>query len=130
MKTEDVLNKRLQQRVGKTNPFAVPEGYFEQLPQRVMALIPEKEANDVPEEKQIAKKRPLLKMMWKYAVAACCGGLICISAFYLYDTKEAQVAENSVTVTGHGVNNTYEDAVMDCAMMDNADIYACLMSNE
>ena len=46
MKTEDVLNKRLQQRVGKTNPFAVPEGYFEQLPQRVMALIPETDSKE------------------------------------------------------------------------------------
>ena len=35
--------KELFQKIGKENPFKVPEGYFENLTQQVMERLPEKD---------------------------------------------------------------------------------------
>ena len=36
-------DKEIQERFGKENPFRVPEGYFDQLTERVMSQLPERE---------------------------------------------------------------------------------------
>ena len=38
MMNEDVL---IESKMGKRNPFKVPEGYFNQLTEQVMQMIPE-----------------------------------------------------------------------------------------
>lgn len=42
--TKEELN--IQKQVGKSNPFSVPEGYFEQLQEQLMESLPEKQPHE------------------------------------------------------------------------------------
>ena len=43
MKTMNYEEKEIKERFGQTNPFRVPDGYFDQLTERVMSQLPERE---------------------------------------------------------------------------------------
>lgn len=68
--TKEELN--IQKQVGKSNPFSVPEGYFEQLQEQLMESLPEKQ----PHEKEWLeptwwqKVRPLVYLAAMFVGAA------------------------------------------------------------
>lgn len=100
-------------RMGHENHFRVPDGYFDKFAERVMSELPE-------------RRQPLMVRMrpWMYA-AACFVGAISLVAVYFHSPDSA--ADNNVaSVT---VTETYFDEAADYAMVDNQDIYACLISD-
>lgn len=116
----------LRQKIGSKNPFTVPEGYFEQLTKQVMQRLPEQK----PARKATIKSlRP-----WLYA-AAC----ICVAAFTAAMLLSGNNTENStqqqMAATEQVQDNTiyysdnYIDAEADYAMVDNLEIYSCLLAD-
>ena len=71
MKEED----KLLRKVGTTNPFTVPEGYFENLTSEVMNRLPEKEKTEFS-----VKKVTLWDRMkpWAYMAAMFAGAALII----------------------------------------------------
>ena len=45
----DAEEKLFEQRFGKKQPFTVPDGYFDQLAERVMERLPEQQPASVPQ---------------------------------------------------------------------------------
>lgn len=108
---ETYLSSRLEK-----NPFKVPEGYFDSLAANVMAKIPAQDTNT--KTALIYRMRP-----WLYAAACMLIAFFSIT-FYMQheDTPEQEViAANDVS------SDYYLDEVTNYAMVDNHEIYACLV---
>lgn len=122
MGMEDVF---IEQNFGKTNPFKVPDGYFEGLQSQIMQRIPENAS-------RVATLRPTIwrKTRYMVAVAACACGLIAATATYI-STLSSERESNARTAIA--VNSAYKmnalDYVAEYSMMDNEDIYAIVSEN-
>lgn len=122
MKTFDI-NKQ-----NKRNPFSVPEGYFEQLTERVMANIPETPKEEAGERSGkvvvMPSRRPNRWIGWSVAAAACIAVAILFTSIpqsTAIDTKNtAKVSQQDQ------VDEQYEQDVIEYAMIDNSDIYSYL----
>lgn len=117
-------DKYIRERFGKENHFRVPEGYFDGFADRMSNRIQDDESVRVKSRMfMIRSLRPLLS-------AACVS--IAVMGAVVYFSKaglsdNVGVADDVVAHTA-GTMYTAEDAVIDYAMMDNTDIYACLLS--
>lgn len=90
------------ERCGRENPFRVPEGYFDKLPQEVMNRLP--------------RKRKTVRMWQRWAVAAALTGFVAVGGFMLfYSSMQPQLAEQSE-------QQEYMDEMLDYSMMNNMDI--------
>lgn len=128
MSTEE---KYIKEKAGQENPFRVPEGYFDQLASQVMAKLPEcaPQAGQVqlPERRQ--KSRQVALRTWFYA-AACVVAIVVMTLSFHFKQDVAAVADEQVAAqTETNIDNTYMDDAADYAMLDNAEIYACLADN-
>ena len=102
----------IREKSGTENPFRVPEGYFDQLADRVMAQL--------PEQSQQKRSRVVPLRKWFYAAACISVATVMGLTFYFQqtDTDEQQMATN--------IESSYIEEAADYAMLDNAEIYACL----
>lgn len=124
-------NKILQD-MNKTNPFKVPEGYFDNLTRRVMDSLPEQENIS-----RIPKKKAIVTTMtkWFSAAAAVVVLLLCIKIF-VPDTTENTVPNAAATAKEEAPEQDfvseeeYEIEVMRYAMIDREDIYSYLEGAE
>lgn len=132
MNEEDYLNSKM----GKFNPFTVPEGYFDKLTQQVMDKIPQAVITEMKPVKQPAKVAVMKRLRpWLYAAACICVGVF-IAAISFNNRSEVaspqstsqQLAANEQTDYGY-YSDTYIDEEADYAMIDNQEIYACLMAD-
>lgn len=128
--------KEMQERFGKGNPFRVPEGYFDQLADRVMAQLPERDQQ--AEQVTLSNHRPKSRLValrpWLYAAACTIAVVVMGITFYSHETADEQsLASTSITNTNTNTSaNTesqYIDDAADYAMLDNAEIYAYLAEN-
>lgn len=120
--------KEIQERFGKENPFRVPEGYFDQLTDRVMAQLPEREqqAEQISLSDRHPKSRLVALRPWLYAAACTIAVVVMGVTFLSHDSAEEQpLASTSTTNT----ESQYIDDAADYVMLDNAEIYACLAEN-
>ncbi len=85
-------------RVGRENPFRVPEGYFDALPAQVMS--------------RIAQRRQR-RRIWRWAAAAVMAGCICTAGFLMMNGSSSLLA---------GSDNTYMEDELDYSMLNNLDI--------
>lgn len=85
-------------RIGKKDPFLVPEGYFDALPAQVMG--------------RIAQRRQRLRI-WRWAAAAVMAGCICTAGFLMMNGSSSLLAGN---------DNTYMEDELDYSMLNNLDI--------
>jgi hypothetical protein len=121
MYEEEYLNGKL----GKKNPFTVPEGYFEQLAQQVMEKLPEKEKT---------QKKPALIMQlrpWLYAAACLCIGVFTAAVVFSNKTDNTQELKKMATLEQENINyysDSYVEEEADYAMVDNQEIYAYLLA--
>lgn len=107
----------IKERMGGRQPFTVPEGYFEGLAARVMQQL--------PDEQPAARVRPLRR--WLYA-AACVVAIFVLGAIaYTSLDSAGQQPLLSETVEQLPADD-YLDEAADYAMMDNHEIYLCLMN--
>lgn len=105
--------KYLEERMTKQNPFRVPEGYFDCFADQVMAQLPER--------KQKAKR--IMLRIWMSAAACLLVAVFC-AAFYFSKISSDEMIENPQIAV---VSDTYMDDAADYAMIDNAEIYACIV---
>lgn len=112
----------IQEKVGKRNPFRVPEGYFDNLTAQVMQNLPE-------QPKRRAKSvfmRPVF-----YAAASVCALLVAGAAWMWHPAAEVSSAEpvQAKTVSQpqqqENADGYFEEAA-DYMMLDNHEIYAYL----
>lgn len=122
MKDEEFIRSR----AGSRNPFRVPEGYFEGFASQVMDRLPDREPRVIPLRRQrLRALRPLL-----YAAACVCVAVFCLTAYLMTDGS-SEASDGDMMASSQYQNtsfSTYEDDILDCAMMDNTDIYAYLSS--
>ena len=113
--------EELFQRIGKDNPFTVPDGYFENLTENVMASLPEKE---LPEQKVLTLRDKIKPYIY---LAAMFVGAALIIQFLNYqkmndpeyiEQQEAQYETQMI------------DNVMDNSMMDYYSLYLYLTDAE
>ena len=131
MNEEDYLNSRM----GKNNPFTVPEGYFEQLTKQVMDKIPQAVITEMKPEKKPARVAVMKRLRpWLYAAACICVAVF-IAAIAFNDRSEMatpQAASQQLAVNNQSDYGYYSDSYIDeeaeYAMIDNQEIYACLMA--
>jgi len=134
----------IQEKMGRNNPFRVPEGYFDSFTENLMAKLPERQdlrdeaacpelqvvserpeqqANSTPKNSRLRILRPVL-------LAAAC---LCVAIFsvtlYLnqqQETPEQTPVATTANTTVNTIDEEYMDEAADYVMLDNADIYACL----
>ena len=102
----------------KKNPFKTPEGYFDNFAADFMARLPENEPVTVE------RKQTRVKMLRPLLYAACLLA-ICFGGYLVWQQSEAEnhSVKMAETIEQH---DQYVDDYLDCAMLDNGDIYACI----
>lgn len=103
-------------------PFTVPEGYFENLTQNIMASLPEQES--IYSTKIVVtpwmRIRPYL-----YAAAAFAGIFFCIKAAVGINSRNnaLEVAQEETTI----YSDEYIDSFLETAMIDDYTLYYTLV---
>jgi hypothetical protein len=127
--------KEIKERFGQVNPFRVPDGYFDQLTERVMSQLPERE--QTAEHVSLSSSRPKSRLValrpWMYAAACTVAAVFMGVALYFHQTKEEQTLANAGVNASASTTNTesqYIDEYADYVMLDNAEIYAYLADND
>ena len=108
--------KYIREKLGQNNPFRVPEGYFDQLTERVMAQLPERRP----------KSRLVTLRPWLYAAACVAVVAVMGLTFHFHQSAEEQQMAN---MTANNTEISYIEEAADYAMLDNAEIYAYLSEN-
>lgn len=87
----------IKEKYGQKTPFSVPENYFEQFSEKMMAQLPEKEVQKTPVITLWKRVKPILYMAAMFAAA--------IWSINLYVARKGSVqpttAETSVVSTEH-----------------------------
>jgi hypothetical protein len=122
--------KNLIEKVGKENPFRVPEGYFDTLASQIMAKVEAEgvEARDIKTGKEKRAKvvwlRPVL-----YAAASVCALFVSVVAYQSYSEQGVAAPTQNVVANNQVMMDEYFEEAADYVMLDNQDIYACLSSD-
>ncbi len=111
----------IKQNIPNTNPFTVPDGYFEQLASDILARLPERPSAVVtPVSLWRRLSRPLIGV-----AASVCVAIFGVS-IYLHSTR---ATSDTVAVSGSeaSAERLYpSDNAADYIMVDNDDIYLYL----
>ena len=122
--------KYLIEKVGKENPFRVPEGYFDTLSSQIMAKV---EAEGVAPRDIKAGKEKRAKVVWLrpvlYAAASVCALFISVVAYQSHSDKGTAAPTQTVVANNQMLMDDYFDEAADYVMLDNQDIYAYLSSD-
>lgn len=129
MKSEFEIKKRLGE--GPTNPFRVPENYFEDFTARMMSRLPAEEGETstdatTPVIEMNAHKRRGKWMSWITAAAAVMVGVVI--GLHIVDNRQNAPAPTT-TPTYASVQTVSEEEYEDMAeyaMIDAGDVYAYL----
>ena len=132
MNQEEYLNSKM----GKHNPFTVPEGYFEQLTQQVMDRLPQAVTTEMTPVHKPARVAVMKRLRpWLYAAACICVGVFIAAIAFnnRSDVAAPQTATQQLAAAEQTDYNYYSDSYIeaeaDYAMIDNQEIYACLMAD-
>lgn len=99
----DILEKKLKERTGTDNPFRVPEGYFDTLPEKMRLRI-------------ARKKRE--RNIWRWAVAAVMAGCVATTGLIL-----VQQADTASLASETSVYSTEDmEMLLDCNIVSNLEI--------
>lgn len=112
--------KYIEERVGRRNPYKVPEGYFEAFTSQLMLQLPERPVK----ARQVRMRRPL------YLAAACLVALLISGVAWMFLSQpEAQPqAPVQIAAQQESVEESIDEAA-DYMMLDNHEIYALLSEN-
>ena len=122
--------KYLIEKVGRENPFRVPEGYFDTLASQIMAKVEAEgvEARDIKTGQEKRAKTVWLRPVL-YAAASVCALFISVVAYQNYSEQGVAAPPQNVVANNQMVMDDYFDEAADYVMLDNQDIYACLTSD-
>ena len=107
--------KDIELRCGKKNPFTVPEGYFDSLTERVMANLPN---ND-----KVIELKPKSHSYWKGISIAAAACVACAVVLIHNGKTNNETMANAEEVV---YDEQYMQDMMEYAMVDANDVYACL----
>lgn len=112
----------IQEKVGKRNPFRVPEGYFENLTAQVM--------QNLPEQPKCRTKSVFMRPVF-YAAASVCALLVAGAAWMWHPATEATSSVDAaqaqaVPQVQQDASGEYLDEAADYMMLDNHEIYSYL----
>lgn len=116
----------IQEKVGKRNPFRVPEGYFDGLTDQIMQSLP-----DQPKRRA---KSVFMRPVFYTAAASVCALLVAGAAWMWRPSAEATSVDKvqaKVVVQQQQADDSegYFDEAADYMMLDNHEIYAYLAEN-
>lgn len=122
--------KYIEERVGKRNPFQVPEGYFDSFADRMMQQLPERPVS-VEASPKVRKPALTVRMrLWLYAAA--CALVLVVSVWMWQSAPDTNVATQPAAQLAaqqeQTVDETFDEAA-DYMMLDNQDIYTYLAEN-
>ena len=114
----------IRNKVGKENPYRVPQGYFENFTSQMMDRLPDCDARDVL---LVSSRKRRIRLLW-YAAATTCVAIFSLTAYFAnIDDHKDMISDDVMAVSHANVSSiTYEDEVLDYAMLDNTDIYTYL----
>ncbi|MBR1503794.1 MAG: hypothetical protein IJ618_07940 [Prevotella sp.] len=122
--------KYIEEKVGKRNPFLVPDGYFDSFADHMMQQLPELPIRAAATPKERKPARIVTMRRWFYAAA--CIIVLVVSAWVwkaLPDVSVAtQPAVQLVAQQEQFTDATFDEAA-DYLMLDNQDIYVYLAEN-
>lgn len=113
----------LKNRIGKENPFKVPEGYFENIVPEIMKQLPEAEVQEEVEVTMWERVKP-----WVYMVAMFCGLMFGLRVMMNDRPVSTSINAGDVSMTDsvQGIPDEYIDPILDQAMMDDYTLYMYL----
>lgn len=111
--------KELFQKIGKENPFKVPEGYFENLTQQVMERLPEKEPQPTQEISMWERVKP-----WVYMAAMFVGLMFTVQVFVGKQEQQAGPVEYVSPVSD--LSDEYLAPIINQTMLDDYELYQYL----
>ena len=98
------------------NPFRVPEGYFDALPQRVMERIKEEGQAEQP------KRRRKSRFFIRLTAAAVLTGFFSLAGLMIYEQSHPLTSSQAPTALASAQEMEFADELLDYAMLDNNDI--------
>lgn len=104
---------RIHELEGQQNPFRVPEGYFENFNERLLARL--------PQQQQPRKVVRLMPRVWRYAAAIVVVLGVGSALYFNHKTTTPSYAYNE-----EAAQEEYYNQVLDYAMVDNMEIAAYL----
>jgi len=122
--------KYIEERVGKRNPFLVPDGYFDSFTDRMMQQLPERPVSVEPSRK--GRKPALMVRMRPWLYAAACALVLVVSAWLWRSQPDTSVATQpaaQLAVQQEQTSDATFDEAADYMMIDNQDIYTYLAEN-
>lgn len=112
---EKTLREMTSSANGK-NPFRVPEGYFDTLPQRVMERIREEGQAGQP------KRRRKSRFFIRLTAAAVLTGFFSLAGLMMYEQSHPLTPYQENASIASASEMEYGDELLDYAMLDNSDI--------
>ena len=122
--------KYIEERVGKRNPFQVPEGYFDSFADRMMQQLPERSVSVEASPK--VRKPALMVRMRPWLYAAACALVLVVSVWMWQSAPDTNVATQPAAQLAAQQEQTADenfDEAADYMMLDNQDIYTYLAEN-
>ena len=113
----------LKKKIGKENPFKVPEGYFENIVPEIMKRLPEAEAQESVEITMWERVKP-----WVYMVAMFCGLMFGLRVMMMDKPVNKEINTDNVSMADslEGIPDEYIDPILDQTMMDDYTLYMYL----
>lgn len=116
--------ERITKKIGKENPFKVPDGYFEDFQQQLMNSLPER----FPSEKTV-NRIPLWRTrpFWASAAAALVGVVVLFASLRTFDRQGGDVYAS----TDEGVVFTEEEMdYLVSSVFDDYTLYSYLTNDD
>lgn len=132
----DKYEKNLIDKVGRREPFKVPQDYFDHFAADLMSRLPQQPTAAEHIKPQSHATVVSLRKHWRPLAAAASTVVVVGLSTILYfnhnsatsgripTTEQEQVATNSQTLTGNDDIDGLIDECADYTMMDNEDMYA------
>ncbi|MBP5799369.1 MAG: hypothetical protein J6W43_05620 [Prevotella sp.] len=120
--------KFLIERVGKQNPFKVPEGYFDTLTSQIMAKVDAEKDAQIVEIRKVKKAKSVWLRPLLYAAACGCVLFVSVASYLSHEDQSIAAPAESTVASVQTMDYYSFDEAADYVMIDNQDIYACLSS--
>lgn len=114
--TDDKTLREMTSSANGKNPFRVPEGYFDTLPQRVMERIREEGQTEQP------KRRRKSRFFIRLTAAAVLTGFFSLAGLMMYEQSHPLTSSQAPTALASAQEMEFADELLDYAMLDNNDI--------
>ena len=105
------------------NPFSVPEGYFDNLAQRMIDNLPAHEVRMIPTEEK-KKSRNRLFQWARYGAAAAVVAALCMAGLHFINNEPTAQTQVAASTTASYSTDENIDAMADYIMADDQDLYA------